>query len=126
MTLDEWYAYISAAPATSYQRGRIMAECSRLGIGDRAERLAICAQIAGLGELDSTRDLVWGDAGRIVRVLLDAGDRAELLDAAEVDDDQADPAGDRERPSGPTLGEAIRQLILCLHAIFTPTRKAAP
>jgi hypothetical protein len=136
MMLDEWHAVLATAPATPNQRGAIMREFERLGFGeaDRAERLAICAALAGLENLGSTADLRMGEAGQVYRVLLAVGDRGELLaaagtggedqaaevddddedQAAEVDDDDEDQAAevDDEQTAGPTLAEAIRQLIL--------------
>jgi hypothetical protein len=70
-----------------------------------------------------------GQAGQLYRMLLDIGDRDELLaaaelaaaeladedQAAEVDEDQAAEVDEdlaAEHPTGPTLAEAIKQLIL--------------
>jgi hypothetical protein len=124
--LDQWHAVLATAPVTPNQRGAIMREFERLGFGeaDRAERLAICAALAGLEHLGSTADLRMGEAGQIYRALLDVGDRGELLaaaglgdddedQAAEVDDeDQADAPKIGEQTAGPTFAKAIAQLIL--------------
>jgi hypothetical protein len=117
--LGEWHQVLATAPATPNQRGAIMGEFERLGFeeADRAERLAICAALAGLENLGSTADLTMGQAGQLYRMLLDIGDRDELLaaagladedQAAEIDEDQAD----EQQPAGLTIAEAIKQLIL--------------
>jgi hypothetical protein len=62
MTLDEYLEVRETTPATPNQVGAIHGECQRLGLGDRNERLAACAQLPGLGGLGSTRDLVTGQA----------------------------------------------------------------
>jgi hypothetical protein len=115
VTLDEWHAVLATELATPNQRGAIMHEFGRLGFGegDRAERLAICAALAGLENLDSTADLTMGQAGQVYRALLDIGDRAELLDTAERGgEDQAAEGEADEKSAGPTLIEAIGQLII--------------
>ncbi len=79
MTRDEYLAVLAETPATPNQVGAIVHECERLGLADRAERLAITAALAGLDELASTRDLTMGEAGRLCRMLPLVADRAELL-----------------------------------------------
>jgi len=81
MKLDEWHAVLETEPATPNQVGAIMAEFRRLGFAgryDRTERLAASAALLELGELDSMRDLVMGDAGRLLRMLQRFRDRAGL------------------------------------------------
>jgi hypothetical protein len=69
VNLADWHAVLASEPATCGQVGAIHGECQRLGLTDRAERLAVTATLLGLDGLDSTRDLVMGDAGRLVRML---------------------------------------------------------
>jgi hypothetical protein len=80
MTRDEWNLVLATEPATRHQRGAIMREFERLGFGeaDRAERLAICARIAGLETLGSISDLTMGQAGQLVHALMDCTSRADL------------------------------------------------
>lgn len=82
MTLGEWQQKLSALPATPNQVGAVRREFERLGFGpgDRADRLRITAQLVGLAEVGSTRDLAMGDAGRLLRQLRDVADRAELAE----------------------------------------------
>jgi len=85
MTLHEWHAQLASEPATPNQIGAVLREFGRLGLGgpaDRAERLALSAILLGLDGLDSTRHLVMGDAGRLVRLLGEYQDAAELRAAA--------------------------------------------
>ena len=113
MRLDEWHHVLATEPATPNQRGVIMREFERLGFGeaDRAERLAICAALAGLENLGSTADLRMGEAGQVYRVLLGVADRDELRAAAGVvDEDQAheDDEGQDERVLNETLAGLAR------------------
>jgi len=95
MELADWKRKVAAEPLTSYQRGAIMREFERLRINDRGERLAICAELLGLDGLDSTGDLVMGDAGRLVAMLRQVRNRRELPDVlAALDDDQGDALDD--------------------------------
>lgn len=127
MKLDGRRHVQATTPATPNQVGAIRRECERLGFteAERAGRLAICAALAGLEQLGSTADLTMGQAGQLLRALLDLGDRDELRAAAgiadehlgdEADEDQADEDEDRaeadEQPAGPTLAEAVKQLII--------------
>ena len=127
MRLDEWHHVLATEPATPNQRGVVMREFERLGFGeaDRAERLAICAALAGLENLGSTADLRMGEAGQVYRVLLGVADRDELRAAAGVvdedqahedDEGQADEDDDEgqadEQPAGPTLAGAIKHLVI--------------
>lgn len=84
MKLDQWHAVLSTEPATPNQRGAIMAQFERLGFRstyDRADRLTASAALLDLSELRSTRDLVMGEAGKLLCILQGFRDRAEL-DAA--------------------------------------------
>jgi hypothetical protein len=81
MNRDEWNQVLDTAPATPNQRGAIMREFARLGITDRAERLAITAGLLGIVDLASTHDLTMGQAGRLVGMLPGIDDRNELTDA---------------------------------------------
>jgi hypothetical protein len=85
MTLEERRHIQETADATCYQLGAIMREFDRLGFGeeDRAERLAVCARIAGLESLASTRDLHLGEAGLILRTLMGCRHRGDLPPAPE-------------------------------------------
>jgi hypothetical protein len=127
MTRDEYLAVLATEPATANQRGAIMAEFERLGFGDgdRAERLAICAALLGLGELGSTGDLLMGQAGQLVGVLRGIRDRGELLHgaAAAGGDDQADePGRDTRTDDGQggnermTWPEAIARIVAMIYA----------
>jgi hypothetical protein len=80
MTRDEWNAVLATEAATPAQRGAIMGEFGRLGFGahDRDQRLATAAAILGLDTLGSIRDLVMGDAGRLLHILQRTRDRSEL------------------------------------------------
>lgn len=69
MNLDQRHAMLATEGATVNQCGAIIRECARLGITDRAERIALCATLTGLDTLDSTRDLTEGQAGRLVKLL---------------------------------------------------------
>jgi len=92
--LEEWRYIQAVEPATRGQLGAIMREFDRLGFGayDRAERLAICARIIGLETLRSTKDLRLGEAGQLIRALMDCRSRADLPAAAPVG--PAEPGGD--------------------------------
>jgi hypothetical protein len=67
-------------PLTDLQFGAIQREFTRLGYAraERDERLAVSAGLLGLDGLGSTRDLVKGQAGVLLRILLGTGSRAEL------------------------------------------------
>jgi hypothetical protein len=85
MTRDEWRQVLATEPATPEQLGAVMGEFRRIGLdhsAERAERLVICAALLGLDDLASTRDLVMGQAGQLVRALRQVADRAELEAAA--------------------------------------------
>jgi len=71
---------LETEPATGMQRGAVLGEFTRLGYAraDRAERLAVSAELLGLDGLGSTRDLVMGQAGWLYRQLQDTASRAEL------------------------------------------------
>lgn len=80
MSRAEYLAVLDSEPATPNQRGAIMREFSRLGLGtqDRAARLAACAALLGLDELDTTGGLTMGQAGRLVGKLRRLTGRSEL------------------------------------------------
>lgn len=134
MRLDEWHHVLATEPATPNQRGVIMREFERLGFGeaDRAERLAICAALAGLEQLGSTTDLRMGEAGQVYRILLGVADRDELRAAAGVidegqadEDDEAELEDDGqvdEQPAGPTLAGAIKHLVILAYLSWRGTR----
>ncbi|HEY1621757.1 MAG TPA: hypothetical protein VGG25_29320 [Streptosporangiaceae bacterium] len=72
---------LETEPLTERQLGAVLGEFRRLGLdrpADRAERLAVSAELLGLDGLDSTRDLVMGEAGRLVSILRNTASRAEL------------------------------------------------
>ncbi len=78
MTRDEYLDVLASEPATAMQVGAIHGEFRRLGYAprDRDQRLAGSAAMLGLGQLASTRDLTMGEAGRLLRLLMDCPDRA--------------------------------------------------
>jgi hypothetical protein len=78
MPRDEWNRVLDTTRATRSQRGAVMRECDRLGLADRAERLAVCAELLGINELRSTEDLTMGQAGQLVRVLAACSERSQL------------------------------------------------
>lgn len=80
MTLEEWHQVLATEPASPAQVGAVLSEFRRLGYrpGDRARRLAVSAALLGRTRLDSTRDLVMGDAGRLLRLLRAIRDPADL------------------------------------------------
>lgn len=121
MTRDEYLHMLATEPATVTQVGAIHSEFARLGVHDRTERLAISAALLDLEELGSTTDLVMGDAGRLVRMLLDIRHRAELPDvtAAADDEDQADE-GDEDQAGQVetervTWPEAITRILVMIY-----------
>ncbi|MGA2828445.1 MAG: hypothetical protein ABSF03_20265 [Streptosporangiaceae bacterium] len=107
--------------ATANQVGVIRYEFERLDFtgDDRAERLAACAALLGLGELASTKDLTKGQAGQLYRMLLDFRDRDELAAAADLgNEDRGDvpvPASD-----GVSLAEVILLAVAVWRAFRTP------
>jgi len=123
MNKDEWHAVLATEPATSNQRGAIMREFGRLGFGegDRTERLAACAALLGLDELDTTGDLTMGQAGQLVGTLMRFADRGELTAAAYP------PGGGSADGSGQPAGrvahwELIRAIAVALAGIPVLTR----
>jgi hypothetical protein len=110
MTRDEWNAVLATEPATPAQRGAIMGEFGRLGFGahDRDQRLATAAAILGLDTLGSVRDLVMGDAGRLLHILRRTRDRSELSALAS----SAEPGAGEVAPGheGTLFGALIRAL----------------
>lgn len=82
MNRDEWNQVLDTEPLTPNQRGAIMGEFTRLGIRDRAERLAACAALLGIDALATTADLTQGQAGQLVNVLERTTDRDALLQPA--------------------------------------------
>lgn len=78
MSQAAWREYLESVPLTDNQRSRIVCHLDRLGVHDRAERLRITATLAGVGSLDSTKHLTQGQAGRVVRLLGDYRNRADL------------------------------------------------
>jgi hypothetical protein len=127
MTRDEWNAYAESVPLTRDQRGAIMREAERLRLADpadRAERLAIFAELLGVDELGSTADLTLGQAGRLVAMLRDVGDRSELPDVTTRADgeDQADEGAEivDDNPAAERLTwpEAIIRIIAVIYAAW--------
>jgi hypothetical protein len=124
-TLKEWNAEIAVRPPTPNQLGRLHAEFERLGYhpADRDARLAVCAALLGLESLGSTCDLTMGDAGRLVRMLLDTGDRSELPAPGRPAPAGADDAGrDRECL---TLTAAIRAIAAAYLRTLPPGGRGA-
>jgi hypothetical protein len=110
----EYISLLATAPITPAQRAAILAEFTRLGLTDRAERLGICAGLLGLSDLGSTNDLVMGQAGQLVGMLRNVRDRDAL--AALADDGQG--AGNNSTPASPGW---IVLLARCLYAAFGKT-----
>lgn len=116
MNLAEWRLVLATAPATPHQVGAIQGEFGRLGVRDRAERLAISAALLGLDHLGSTRQLVMGDAGRLFSALRAITDRADLpvpvavaMKASADGEGQDHDAGD---PDGMTLAETLTAAVV--------------
>lgn len=115
MNRDEYLVVLATEPATATQVGAIIGEFGRLGVDDRAERLAITAALLGLENVSSTTDLVMGDAGRLVAMLRRTHDRAELpeVTAAAVDHDQAD-----ERVTKKPRGDLLTRVTMLIREAF--------
>jgi len=116
MTRDEYLIVLKTESATSNQVGAIHRQFARLGVGDRAERLAICAALLGLDELGSTTHLVMGQAGHLVGILRQARERADLpavvITAAEaVPDDEDQEYDDEGQENRVTLIDAIMAVL---------------
>lgn len=117
MTRDEYLAVLEHEPVTENQRGRIMHECDRLGLVDRAERLAVLAAVLGVDELGSTEDLTMGQGGQLVAILTHTRDRAELPDVDEDQDDE--PAADLDAAAEQiSIAEVLQRLALVIYAAF--------
>lgn len=124
MTRDEYLAVLATEPATANQRGRIMAECDRLGLTDRAERLAVLAELLDIDELDTTAELVMGQAGHLVNLLQRTSDRAELPGIAAADDVD-DQGGEQPAAESLTVAGLLMQIAVALWRIFgTPAEPA--
>jgi hypothetical protein len=101
-----------------------MRECDRLGLDDRAERLAVCAALLGVDELGSTRDLVMGQAGQLLNILQRTRDRGDLPDvtpAADGDEDQGDEQVGEDRI---TIPEAIIRIMVMVHMAYREKDRA--
>jgi hypothetical protein len=114
MTREEWAEMLATTPATPLQVGAIHGEFRRLGFiaAERDERLAACAALLGLERLWSTRDLVMGDAGLLVRLLRELPDRAALIAAIA-----AAPASERPQTVAQhrlSLAAALAQALAAL------------
>jgi hypothetical protein len=102
---------LDTEPLTLAQLGAVHGEFRRLGFGpaDRAERLEVTAGLARAGgPVGSTRELTMGEAGRVIRALIECPD----YDALAVLLGEPEPP----RGHGPpvTLAEAIRHLVITL------------
>lgn len=128
MTRDEYLAMLESDPVTPGQRGAIMRECDRLGLTDRAERLAILAELLDLDALGSTGELTMGQAGKLVNVLQNTRDRADLPEIAEAGDVGGQDHGDAGGGDGDgefiSVAEAIGQIMLMI-AVAVHGRDAA-
>jgi hypothetical protein len=129
VTRDEYLEILATQPATGAQVGAIISEFDRLGVVDRAERLATTAELLELEHVGSTTDLVMGDAGRLVRMLQRTRDHAELagISASADDENQADEADEAAETADDdpvdeplTWPEAIIRIIA---VIYTACRK---
>jgi hypothetical protein len=114
VTRDEYLAVLDSEPATLAQRGAVMGECDRLGLADRGERLAILAVLLGLDALGSTRDLTMGQAGKIVRALRLARDRAELPSIIERAGGGQGGGANADPGEFISLADAIDRILLLL------------
>jgi hypothetical protein len=121
MTNEEWLEVLATTPATRTQVGAIHGEFRRLGFiaAERDERLAACAALLGLDGLWSTRDLVMGDAGLLLRLLRELPGRAALDTAVAV------AAAARSRSLGVaqhrlSLAEALAQAFAAVAAARLP------
>lgn len=124
MSRDEYLEMLATAAPTVNQRGRIMDECRRLGLADRAERLAVLAGLLGLDRLGSTADLTMGQAGQLVNALQRVRDRAELPGMQDQDsegrqdregglaDDGGGQGGGRAGSGRVTTAVAVQRIIL--------------
>jgi hypothetical protein len=112
----DWHAHIESVPLTPAQRGRIMAECARLGLAGRAERLAVLARLLGLDGLGSTADLTQGQAGRLVSLFQRIRDRSGL---PEITAAAGGGQGDGEHQDGEpvTLAGALIRAAVMICAI---------
>lgn len=125
MTRDEYLAVLATEPATANQRGRIMAECDRLGLTDRAERLAVLAELLDIDELDTTAELVMGQAGYLVHLLQRTSGRAELPGIAAAAADVDDQGGEQPAAESLTIAGLLMQIAVALWRIFgTPAEPA--
>lgn len=110
---------LATEPATTAQVAAVVAEFGRLGVRDRAGRLAISADLLGLDHLESTRHLVMGDAGRLIAILRNVEDRSGLP-AVIVPARAAADGRDRNRgASRPVaLADVLGQLGMVLTVVF--------
>lgn len=115
MTRDEYLEVLATEPATGTQVGAIIGEFERLGVANRAERLAISAELLGVDKLASTADLVMGQAGYLVALLQRTRDRTALAAAAlAIGEVQAVDEHQGDEP-GMTFAEAVLQAFPALH-----------
>jgi len=125
---EEWHAVLATESATPTQVGALHGEFRRLGYNedeDRAERLAVCATLSGLGELETTSDLTMGEAGRLINLLRqtrDAGELAALLPARGEHQGDEVPAVE----GGMTLAQALARVIAIALAIWNKPGIAIP
>lgn len=80
MDLEQWRAELATRPATVAQLGALHEHFQRLGClrSDRGRRLAACAALLGLDDLDTMRQLSQGQAGQLVKTLSRITSPAEL------------------------------------------------
>jgi protein gp37 len=74
MTREEWDQVLATEPATPNQVGSIVSECERLGLGDRDERLAACAEGYRKGMMTTEKPRESVCAAILDAVVLDAGE----------------------------------------------------
>lgn len=107
---------LATEPATADQRGAVMGEFERLGIVDRGERLALAAELLGLDALGSTKELMMGDAGRLVGLLRRTRDRGELSGiTARVDDDEDQAYADTAPERSGGWAELLARLVQAIY-----------
>jgi hypothetical protein len=128
MNRDEWNGELELRPLTPNQRGAVMREFARLGIADRAERLAAIAALLGIDALGSTGELTQGQAGQLVNTLERITDPAELPQVAAVreigDSPDTVPRDRGEVPGLTTTGRLTWSQVFtrALAVVYLPTR----
>jgi hypothetical protein len=126
MNQDEWHAMLATEPASSTQVGAVRGEFARLGFrqADRAERLAVSAALVGRDRLESTADLVMGEAGQLIKALRQFRDRDELATAAASSAERQSAGLDR--PEAVSLASAIARAAMLAAAAWRQWQARPP